>query len=109
MDGAVLFPRRLGKDLNPRVQDFVPQQLELGLPATEQRLEQLVEMAISLVVGMLQTTTGLPINLQAGIFQRLHRLFEILRLAIEIDFTFTLAGKLLNRRKMNSAQRVNFR
>jgi hypothetical protein len=107
VDGAVLLAGRLRHDLDAGVEDLFAGQDQPGLAAAEELREEDAELAVHVVVGILQLLARLAVDAADGVFQRVDGLGQVLGLAVEEALAFARGVQFVEGGEVHRAERLD--
>src|SRR5690606_4338440 len=105
VDRRVPLAGRLRHHLDARIEDLVAGQDQFRLATAEELREQLAEVAVDRVVGLLQQLAGLAIDAPDRVLERADRLVQVGRLPVQEALALAGLRELVERSQIHRAQR----
>ena len=87
VDAGITLAGRPRHDADTRIQQILTGHLKVGMTATEEFREQLLELVVDLVEGLLEAGAGFDVDLANRVFQGFEGLFEVFVLGVEVFLT----------------------
>src|SRR6185312_14273816 len=104
MDRAVALTRRTGHHGDTRAQRIIPDELEVGMPASEEPREFLLEAGVDLLERLVEPRPGLLVDAAHRVLERRKSIREVLELPIEVLLALAVLRELVDRREIDLAE-----